>query len=95
MMYFTIEQEMNHHDLIEYLLGYADNNSKTILEVSQEYQLEEIILDILDTNIGQNVDPYECIEDIEENIDEYVKALIDNVDDGDKCDLMEELEDFE
>jgi len=95
MMYFTIEQEMNHHDLIEYLLGYADDNSKTILEVSQEYQLEEIILDVLDTNIGQNVDPYECIEDIEENIDEYVKALIDNVDEDNKCDLMEELEDFE
>lgn len=95
MMYFTIEQEMNHHDLIEYLLGYANDNSKTILEVSQEYQLEEIILDVLDTNIGQNVDPYECIEDIEENIDEYVKALIYNVDDNYKCDLMEELEDFE
>lgn len=95
MMYFTIEQEMNHHDLIEYLLGYANDNSKTILEVSQEYQLEEIILDVLDTNIGQNVDPYECIEDIEENIDEYVKALIDNVDEDYKCDLMEELEDFE
>jgi hypothetical protein len=95
MMYFTIEQEMNHHDLIEYLLGYANDNSKTILEVSQEYQLEEIILDVLDTNIGQNVDPYECIEDIEENIDEYVKTLIDNVDDNYKCDLMEELEDFE
>lgn len=72
MMYFTIEQEMNHHDLIEYLLGYANDNSKTILEVSQEYQLEQIILDVLDTNIGQNVDPYECIEDIEGNIDEYV-----------------------
>lgn len=95
MMYFTIEQEMNHHDLIEYLLGYANDNSKTILEVSQEYQLEEIILDILDTNIGQNVDPYECIEDIEDNIDEYVKALIDNVDEDHKSDLMEELEDFE
>ena len=95
MMYFTIEQEMNHHDLIEYLLGYANDNSKTILELSQEYQLEEIILDVLDTNIGQNVDPYECIEDIEENIDEYVKTLIDNVDEDYKCDLMEELEDFE
>ena len=94
MMYFTIEQEMNHHDLIEYLLGYANDNSKTILEVSQEYQLEEIILDVLDTNIGQNVDPYECIDDIEENIDEYVKALIDNVDEDYREDLEEELEDL-
>lgn len=95
MMYFTIEQEMNYYDLIECLLEYANDNSKTILEVSQEYQLEEIILDVLDTNIGQNVDPYECIEDIEENIYEYVEALIDNVDEDYKCDLMEELKDFE
>lgn len=95
MMYFTIEQEMSCHDLIECLLEYANDNSKTILEVSQEYQLEEVILDTLDTNIGQNVEPYECIEDIEDNIDEYVKALIDNVDEYYKCDLMEELEDFE
>lgn len=94
MMYFTIEQEMNHHDLIEYLLGYADDNSKTILELSQEYQLEEIILDVLDTNIGQNVDPYECIEDIEENIEDYVTALLDNADEDYREDLKEELEDL-
>lgn len=95
MMYFTIEQEYNAQDLIEFLIGYANNNSKTILEVSQEYQLEEHLLDLVDTNIGEHVDPYEIIEDIENNIDEYVKYLIDNVDDNYKCDLMEELEDFE
>lgn len=94
MMYFTIEQEMNHYDLIEYLLGYADDNSETILELSQEYQLEEIILDTLDTNIGQNVDPYECIQDIEENIEDYVTALLDNVDEDYREDLKEELEDL-
>lgn len=44
MMYFTIQQEFNAMDLIEYLLGYADDNSKTILELSQEYQLEDIYL---------------------------------------------------
>lgn len=53
MMYFTIEQEYNAQDLIEFLIGYADGNSKTILELSQEYQLEEIILDTLDTIISE------------------------------------------
>lgn len=95
MMYFTIEQEYNAQDLIEFLIGYADGNSKTILELSQEYQLEEVLLDLVHTNIGEHVDPYEIIEDIENNLDEYVKYLIDNVDDDYKCDLMEELEDFE
>lgn len=94
MMYFTIEQEYNAQDLIEFLIGYADGNSKAILELSQEYQLEEVILDTLDTNIGENVDPYECIQDIEENIEDYVTALLDNVDEDDKEDLTEELEDL-
>ena len=94
MMYFTIEQEYNAQDLIEYLLGYADTKSTTILELSQEYQLEEVILDTLDTNIGENVDPYECIQDIEENIEEYKESLLDNVDEDYKEDLREELEDL-
>lgn len=94
MMYFTIQQEFNAMDLIEYLLGYADDNSKTILELSQEYQLEEYILDALDTNIGENVDPYECIQDIEENVQDYINCLLDNVDDDCKNDLAEELEDL-
>ena len=93
-MYFTIEHEMNAMDLIEYLLGYADTKSTTILELSQEYQLEEGILDTLDTNIGNNVDPYECIQDIEENIEDYIKSLLDNVDEDCKEDLKEELEDL-
>lgn len=94
MMYFTIEHKMNAMDLIEYLLGYADNKSTSILELSQEYQLEEVILDTLDTNIGENVDPYECIQDIEENIEDYIKALLDNIDEDHKEDLKEELEDL-
>lgn len=94
MMYFTIEHEMNAMDLIEYLLGYADTKSTTILELSQEYQLEEVILDTLDTNIGENVDPYECILDIEENASDYIKALLDNVDEDYREDLEEELEDL-
>lgn len=94
MQYFTIEYEMNSMDLIEHLVGYADTKSTTILELSQEYQLEEVILDTLDTNIGQNVDPYECIQDIEENIEEYKENLLDNVDEDYKEDLKEELEDL-
>lgn len=94
MMYFTIEHEMSAMNLIEYLLGYADTKSTIILELSQEYQLEEIILDTLDTNIGQSVDPYECIQDIEENIEDYKTSLLDNVDEDYKEDLLEELEEL-
>lgn len=94
MQYFTIEHEMNAMDLIEYLLGYADTKSTTILELSQEYQIEEVILDTLDTNIGQSVDPYECIQDIEENLEDYITALLDNVDEDYKEDLKEELKDL-
>lgn len=94
MMYFTIEHEMNSMDLIAYLLGYADTKSNAILELSQEYQLEEVILDTLDTNIGQSVDPYECIQDIEENIEDYKESLLDNVDEDYKEDLAEELKDL-
>lgn len=94
MQYFTIEHEMNAMDLVEYILGYADTKSTTILEISQEYQLEEIILDTLDTNIGENVDPYECILDIEENTNDYINAMLDNVDTDYKEDLQEELQDL-
>ena len=94
MKYFTIEHEMNAMDLIEYILGYADTKSTTILEISQEYQLEEIILDTLDTNIGENVDPYECILYIEENTNDYINAMLDNVDTDYKEELQEELQDL-
>lgn len=92
MQYFTIQVEYNSMDLIEYLLGYADTKSTTILELAQEYQLEESILDTLDMNIGENVDPYECIQDIEENISDYINCLLDNVDEDYKEDLQEELQ---
>lgn len=94
MQYFTIEQEYNAIDLIEFLIGYADGNSKTILELSQEYQLEEYILDIVDINIGERVGLYEIIQDIDENPQEYISALLDNVDDDYKEDLQEELQDL-
>lgn len=94
MMYFTIEHEMTAMDLIEYLLGYTDNKSQAILELAQEYQLEENILDVLDTNIGENVDPYECIQDIEENTQDYINCLLDNVDENYREDLEEDLQDL-
>ena len=94
MMYFTIEHEMNAMDLIEYLLGYSDTKSTTILELSQEYQLEESILDVIDTNIGEHVDPYEIIQDIEENANDYIIALINDVDEDQAEELKEELQDL-
>ena len=94
MQYFNIQVEYNAMDLIEYLLGYADTRSKSILELSQEYQLEEVILDILDMNIGENVDPYECIQDIEENTSDYTRAMLENVEEYQAEDLEEELQDL-
>ena len=94
MMYFTIEQEFNAMDLVEFLIGYADDKSQAILELAQEYQLEEHILDTLDMNIGENVDPYECIKDIEENASDYIECMLDNVDEDYKENLQEELQDL-
>lgn len=94
MMYFTIEQEFSAHSLVEFLLGYSDTKSTTILELSQEYQLEEYITDTLNMNIGENVDPYECIQDIEENASDYIECMLDNVDEDYREDLEEELQDL-
>ena len=92
MFYFIVEQEYNATDLIDMLISQADTTTKSILELSQEYQLEECILDIVDMNIGEHVAPYEIIQDIDENPQEYIKALLDNVDEDYREDLEEELE---
>lgn len=92
MFYFVIEQEYNATDLIDMLISQADTTTKIILELSQEYQLEECILDIVDINIGEHVAPYEIIQDIDENPQDYIKTLLDNVDEDYKEDLEEELE---
>lgn len=94
MMYFTIEQEFSAPSLVEFLLGYSDTKSTAILELSQEYQLEEYITDTLNMNIGENVDPYECIQDIEENVSDYIECMLDNVDKDYREDLEEELQDL-
>lgn len=94
MFYFIVEQEYNAMDLVDTLISQADTTTKIILELSQEYQLEEYILDVVDMNIGEHVAPYEIIQDIDENKQEYIKALLDNVDEDYKKDLEEELEDL-
>lgn len=94
MFYFIVEQEYNAMDLVDTLISQADTTTKIILELSQEYQLEEYILDVVDMNIGEYVAPYEIIQDIDENKQEYIKALLDNVDGDYKKDLEEELEDL-
>ncbi len=94
MMYFVVAQEFNAMDLVTYLLGYAEDKSQNILELSQEYQLEEIIVDVLDRNIGENVDPYECILDIEENTNDYIKSMLENVEEYQAEDFQEELNDL-
>lgn len=92
MFYFIVEQEYNATDLIDMLISQADTTTKIILELSQEYQLEECILDIVDMNIGEHVAPYEIIQDIDENPQDYIKTLLDNVDEDYREDLEEELE---
>lgn len=94
MFYFIVEQEYNAMDLVDTLISQADTTTKSILELSQEYQLEEYILDVVDMNIGEHVAPYEIIQDIDENKQEYIKALLDNVNEDYKKDLEEELEDL-
>ena len=94
MFYFIVEQEYNAMDLVDTLISQANTTTKIILELSQEYQLEEYILDVVDMNIGEHVAPYEIIQDIDENKQEYIKALLDNVDEDYKKDLEEELEDL-
>lgn len=94
MMYFIVEQEYNAMDLIDMLISQADTATKIILELSQEYQLEECILDIVNMNIGEHVAPYEIIQDIDENPQDYIKALLDNIDEDYREDLAEELQDL-
>ena len=94
MFYFIVEQEYNAMDLIDTLINQADTTTKIILELSQEYQLEEYILDIIEINIGEHVAPYEIIQDIDENPQDYIKALLDNIDEDYREDLEEELKDL-
>lgn len=95
MFYFTVSTEYNANDLIEKLIDESDNNKViTILELSQEYSLESDILDLVDVNIGENVELFEILEDIENNLNEYIQCLLENIDENDKEDLLESLQDL-
>ncbi len=95
MYYFTVSTEYNANDLIEKLIDESENNKViTLLELSQEYSLESDIIDLVDTNIGENVELFEIIEDIENNINEYIECLRDNIDECDIEDLNESLKDL-
>ena len=95
MFYFTVSTEYNANDLIEKLIEESENNQVIILlELSQEYSLESDILDLVDVNIGENVELFEIIEDIENNLNEYIQCLLENIDENDKEDLLESLKDL-
>ena len=88
MFYFTIQKEMNAIDLVQELKGYGDETTDKILELTEEYQLEESLLDLVDINIGENVELYEITDDIKENVGEYIEHLKENIDE----DLLEDFE---
>lgn len=75
MMYFNIQREYNATDLVEDLIGVGNNQADIILELSQCYQLEEDLLEVIYQNIGDNVELWEVTNDIEENLEDYVKCL--------------------
>lgn len=95
MMYFTVATEYNANDLIDTLINESENNQViTILELTQEYSLESDILDLVDTNIGENVELYEIEEDIKNNLNEYIECLRDNIDAEYFDDLNDSLSDL-
>ena len=94
MMYFNVTREYNASDLIEDLIDIGNNQADIILELAQEYSLEEDILEVVYNNIGDNVELWEITNDIEENLEEYVKCLRDNIDECDIEDLNESLKDL-
>lgn len=94
MMYFNIQKEYNAVDLVEDLMGVGNNQADIILELSQCYQLEEDLLEVVYQNIGDNVELWEVTNDIEENLEDYVKCLRENIDESDLEDLNESLKDL-
>lgn len=95
MFYFTVATEYNANDLIDTLINESENNQViTILELAQEYSLESDILDLVDTNIGENVELYEIEEDIKNNLNEYIECLRDNIDVEYFDDLNDSLSDL-
>ena len=87
MFYFTIQEEWNAIDLINQLIGVGSNEVDDVLELTQEFSLEEDLLDLADVNIGENVEFYEITDDIEQNLIEYVRHLRKSVSDDDREDF--------
>nr|DAX91651.1 MAG TPA: hypothetical protein [Caudoviricetes sp.] len=91
MMYFTIQEEWNATDLIDKLIGVGSDEVDNVLELTQEFSLEEDLLDLVDINIGENVELYEITDDIESHTIEYVRHLRKNVSDDDREEFEERI----
>ena len=91
MQYFTIQKEYNAYDLCEKLLGYGNDDTDSIIELAQEFSLESELLDLVDINIGENVELHEITQDIQDNMREYVEHLRENMKDHEEW----EIEEFE
>lgn len=91
MFYFTIKEEWNATDLIDKLIGVGSNEVDDVLELTQEFSLEEDLLDLVDVNIGENVEIYEITDDIEQHITKYVRHLRESVSDDDREEFEERI----
>lgn len=91
MQYFTVQTEYNAYDLCEKLLGYGSDQTDNIIELVQEFSLESELLDLVDVNIGENVELHEITQDIQDNMSEYVEHLRKNMEDHEEW----EVEEFE
>lgn len=91
MQYFTIQEEYNAYDLCEKLLGYGNDQTDNIIELAQEFSLESELLELVDINIGENVELHEITQDIQDNIKEYIEHLRENMEDFEEW----EIEEFE
>lgn len=91
MFYFTIQEEWNATDLINKLIGVGSDEVDKVLELTQEFSLEEDLLDLVDINIGENVELYEITDDIESHTVEYVRHLRKSVSDDDREEFEERV----
>lgn len=89
MQYFTVQIEYNAYDLCEKLLGYGNNDTDNIIEIAQEFSLESELLDLVDLNIGENVELYEITQDIQDNMSEYIEHLRENMEDHEEWEINE------
>lgn len=91
MFYFTIQEEWNATDLIDKLIGVGSDEVDKVLELTQEFSLEEDLLDLVDINIGENVELYEITDDIEKHTTKYVRHLRKNISDDNREEFEERI----